>query len=92
MYSILPPTVANELRHQRPVNPSTYDHVTILFSGIVGFNDFCALHSDAVGAMNIVRLLNEVYTKFDDLLPKNPNVYKACIFGFYCLIVCSKIT
>ena len=37
MYSILPASVANELRHNRPVPPRRFDPVTILFSGIVGF-------------------------------------------------------
>ena len=79
MYSILPPSVANELRHQRPVPPRKFDSVTILFSGIVGFGDFCARNSDTAKAMKIVQLLNNCYTHFDKLIDpkKNPNVYKA---------------
>ncbi len=34
---MLPPTVANELRHGRPVAARRYEMVTLLFSGIVGF-------------------------------------------------------
>lgn len=37
LYSVLPPTVANELRHGRPVAARRYEMVTLLFSGIVGF-------------------------------------------------------
>lgn len=76
MYSVLPASVANDLRHQRPVPANKFDCVTILFSGIVGFSEFCQNHSDAHGAMKIVKYLNDVYTKFDDLLKNNPNVYK----------------
>lgn len=79
MYSILPASVANELRHQRPVPANKFECVTILFSGIVGFSEFCQNHSDAIGAMKIVKYLNDVYTKFDDLLKNNPNVYKVII-------------
>ena len=37
LYSVLPATVANELRHGRPVEARKYEMVTLLFSGIVGF-------------------------------------------------------
>jgi guanylate cyclase soluble subunit beta len=52
--------------------------VTLLFSGIVGFSDYCATNTDSRGAMKIVRLLNQLYTAFDVLTDpkKNPNVYK----------------
>lgn len=76
MYSILPISVANELCHQRPVPASKHEKVTLLFSGIVGFSEFCAQHSDAEGAIMIINLLNDVYVKFDDLLKTNPDVYK----------------
>lgn len=78
LYSVLPPTVANELRHHRPVPAKKYEWVTILFSGIVGFGQYCAKNSDSKGAMKIVKLLNSIYTTFDVLTDpkKNPNVYK----------------
>lgn len=78
LYSILPPSVANELRHNRPVPAKKYDQVTILFSGVVGFIDYCQRHSDSHGAMKIVKLLNDIYTSFDILTdPRtNPDVYK----------------
>lgn len=79
LYSVLPPSVANELRHKRPVPAKRYDNVTILFSGIVGFNTFCSKHASGEGAMKIVNLLNDLYTRFDTLTDsrKNPFVYKA---------------
>lgn len=78
LYSVLPPSVANELRHKRPVPAKRYDNVSILFSGIVGFNAFCSKHASAEGAIKIVNLLNDVYTRFDILTDsrKNPYVYK----------------
>ncbi len=81
LYSVLPPSVANELRHSRPVPAKKYESVTILFSGIVGFTTFCAKNSDAKGAIKIVNLLNSIYTTFDVLTDprKNPNVYKVSI-------------
>lgn len=49
-----------------------------MFSGIVGFGQYCAANTDAEGAMKIVKMLNELYTVFDALTDpkKNPNVYK----------------
>uniref|UniRef100_A0AAY4ABR0 Guanylate cyclase soluble subunit beta-1 n=1 Tax=Denticeps clupeoides TaxID=299321 RepID=A0AAY4ABR0_9TELE len=83
LYSVLPPSVANELRHKRPVPAKRYDNVTILFSGIVGFNAFCSKHASAEGAIKIVNLLNDVYTRFDILTDsrRNPYVYKVETVG-----------
>lgn len=83
LYSVLPISVANELRHGRPVLPKRFDCVTLLFSGIVGFSDYCAVNSDSKGAMKIVRMLNQLYTAFDTLTDpkKNPNVYKVSVVG-----------
>ncbi|TKS68251.1 Guanylate cyclase soluble subunit beta-1 [Collichthys lucidus] len=83
LYSVLPPSVANELRHKRPVPAKRYDNVTILFSGIVGFNAFCSKHASAEGAIKIVNLLNDVYTRFDILTDSrnNPYVYKVETVG-----------
>ncbi|CAH0386757.1 unnamed protein product, partial [Bemisia tabaci] len=83
LYSVLPISVANELSHKRPVPPKRYDCVTLLFSGIVGFSDYCALNTDSQGAMKIVCMLNQLYTAFDTLTDpkKNPNVYKVETVG-----------
>ncbi|XP_017771303.1 PREDICTED: guanylate cyclase soluble subunit beta-1-like [Nicrophorus vespilloides] len=83
LYSVLPISVASELRHKRPVPAKRYDCVTLLFSGIVGFSTYCANNTDSNGVMKIVRMLNELYTAFDVLTdPKrNPNVYKVETVG-----------
>lgn len=82
LYSVLPISVANELRHQRPVPARRYDCVTLLFSGIVGFSTYCASNTDSGGAMKIVQMLNQLYTAFDVLTDpkKNPNIYKVHIY------------
>ncbi|CAO1395465.1 unnamed protein product [Diamesa serratosioi] len=83
LYSVLPKSVANELRHQRPVAPKRYDSVTLMFSGIVGFGQYCAANTSAEGAMKIVKMLNELYTVFDSLTDSksNSNVYKVETVG-----------
>lgn len=55
-----------------------YDTVTLLFSGIVGFAQYCAANTDAEGTMKIVKMLNELYTIFDALCDTKriPNIYK----------------
>ncbi|CAL8081694.1 unnamed protein product [Orchesella dallaii] len=81
LYSVLPHSVANELRHQRPVPAKRYDCVTLLFSGVVGFTEYCIRNSNS--PMKIVQLLNAIYTTFDVLTDprKNPNVYKVETVG-----------
>lgn len=57
--------------------------VTLLFSGIVGFAQYCAANTDAEGAMKIVKMLNELYTIFDSLCDTKriPNIYKVSKMG-----------
>nr|AAB20009.1 guanylate cyclase=alternatively spliced [human, Peptide Partial, 176 aa] [Homo sapiens] len=52
-------------------------------TGIVGFNAFCSKHASGEGAMKIVNLLNDLYTRFDTLTDsrKNPFVYKVETVG-----------
>lgn len=85
---MLPISVANELRHKRPIPAKRYDCVTLLFSGIVGFTEYCANHTDSKGAMKIVKMLNDLYTAFDDLtdIKKNPNIYKVFAFHYLKLV------
>jgi hypothetical protein len=73
VYSILPPSVANELRLGNAVEAVKYDMVTMLFSGLCDFDMICQRNSP----LEIVNLLNDLYTKFDMLAdPKINNVYK----------------
>ena len=75
LYSILPSSVANDLRLKRPVAAKKYEIVTVMFSGIVDFTHYCNQSSEP---MEIVELLNETYTKFDHLADKNNEVFKVC--------------
>ena len=73
LYSILPTQVANDLRLGRPVSAKKYDLVTIMFSGIVDFPGYCDQNREP---MEIVELLNDVYTKLDALTESYKEVYK----------------
>jgi len=75
LYSVLPPSVANELRHKRPIQSEKVEMVTLLFSGVVDFATICKNSQP----MDIVLLLSNIYTKFDMLTdPAINDVYKVC--------------
>lgn len=78
LYSILPTSVANDLRLKRPVMAKKYEMVTVMFSGIVDFTHYCNQSSEP---MEIVELLNDTYTKFDHLADKNNEVFKVETVG-----------
>ena len=73
LYSILPPPVANDLRSKKPVAAKRYELVTIMMSGIVDFSVFC---NNTKEPMEIVELLNQIYTQFDEVSERNPDVFK----------------
>lgn len=75
--------MANELRHRRPVPAKKFDHVTLMFSGIAGFASFCKRNSK--DPLKIVSLLNDLYTKFDDVETKYPDVYKVYVLIISCI-------
>ena len=63
LHEILPAKVAAKLRLNEPVPGEKYKLVTILFSDIVGFTAMCS--NEKVVPMDIVKLLNKLYTFFD---------------------------
>lgn len=71
--SIFPSFVVERLRLRRPVDPVTFDLVTILFADIVRFTALCG--DPHVTPMDVVRMLNQLYTQFD-LLSSLNDVYK----------------
>lgn len=76
VYSILPNSVAECLRGGRPVEAKKYRSISILFCGICDFDSFCT----SLAPMQVVDLLNDIYTKFDALAdPEERHVYKVCL-------------
>lgn len=64
--NILPDSIAEELKQNDKVIPRNYDEATILFADIVGFTSY----STTVDAMELVDLLNDVFSGIDDVVAR----------------------
>lgn len=71
LHAMLPRSVADELIRGNEARAMDYSKVTILFSDIKGFTTIC----NQCQPMQVVGMLNSLYTRFDALLEIN-NVYK----------------
>ena len=75
-------SVAEQLKRGKHVEPETFDQVTMFFSDIEGFTKIAARSSP----MEIVSLLNRLYTLFDIAIV-NSDAYKVATIGDAYIIV-----
>ena len=67
LLNILPAAIAKQLKQKTQVIAEYFESVTILFSDIVGFTSLSA----RMAPINLVNLLNEMFSSFDHLAEKH---------------------
>ncbi|XP_070194828.1 atrial natriuretic peptide receptor 1-like isoform X2 [Littorina saxatilis] len=82
LYSILPRRVAEDLKNGKVVVAEWFEDATVFFSDIVSFTSMSARSSP----LQIVQLLNQLYTMFDSILERH-NVYKVETIGDAYMVV-----
>ncbi|KAL6461794.1 hypothetical protein MHYP_G00299390 [Metynnis hypsauchen] len=82
LYAMLPRHVANQLKEGKKVEAGEFKVCTILFSDVVTFTNICA----ACEPIQIVHMLNSMYSKFDRLTNVH-DVYKVETIGDAYMVV-----
>ncbi|XP_023604890.1 guanylate cyclase soluble subunit beta-2-like [Myotis lucifugus] len=82
LYAMLPEHVANQLKEGKKVDAGEFKTCTILFSDVVTFTNICA----ACEPIQIVNMLNSMYSKFDRLTSVH-EVYKVETIGDAYMVV-----
>ena len=76
LLELLPKSIANDLKFGKRIAPESFEAVTIFFSDLVSFTRISA----AGTPMDVVKMLNLMYTVFDDIATKY-DVYKVATIG-----------
>ncbi|TPX50467.1 guanylate cyclase [Synchytrium endobioticum] len=79
---MLPPQIAANLKAGVPIQPTSYERATVFFSDIVGFTTLAS----ACAPMDIVGILNELYTMFDEVISQY-DAYKVETIGDSYMVV-----
>ncbi|KAM8784448.1 guanylate cyclase soluble subunit beta-2-like [Rhynchonycteris naso] len=82
LYAMLPKHVAHQLKEGKKVAAGEFKTCTILFSDVVTFTNICA----ACEPIQIVKMLNSMYSKFDRLTSVH-EVYKVETIGDAYMVV-----
>lgn len=68
---MLPVEIVDQLKQQKTTAAEYFECVTIFFSDVLGFSDYCSRYSP----IHVVELLNSLYRLFDDVIT-HYDVYK----------------